>query len=210
LNEKKESANSNSNRAVLKLSNAEKEYCLLPYEGTMGDFNELSIQFGYMAMFLSALPFAPILATITNFIEIRAYGYKLLIYSRRIIDRGSEDIGAWFDIFRIISDIAVFTNAGLIFYTVSIFKDESIIRRMWYGFLFVVVLYLLRHFIGMASTGDYAEEVSIQLQRQEFIIEKIIKREHDEKDVLEEENVQHQHVEIFEQDFTDQNLNKTL
>lgn len=67
-------------------------------EGTMEDFNTISIQFGYMALFLSALPFAPILATITNFIEIRQDGHKLLSYCRRIIDRGSQDIGAWFDI----------------------------------------------------------------------------------------------------------------
>lgn len=57
----------------------------------------------------------------------------------------------------------------------------------------------------MASTGDYAEEVSIQLQRQEYIIQKIIKREHDEKDDIFVEDVQHKHVEIYKEDFTDKN-----
>jgi len=208
MNERKETAvkgnNKETHKKTMKLSNAEKEYCLLPYDGTMGDFNELSIQFGYMALFLSALPFAPILATITNFIEIRADGIKLLKYSRRVIDRGSEDIGAWFDIFKIISDISVFTNAGLIFYTVSIFDDQSTIRKMWYGFLFVVVLFVFRHYMGMASTGDYADDVSIQLKRQEYIVKKIIKREHDEvEDESLEVNYQHKHVEVYQQDFTE-------
>jgi anoctamin-10/anoctamin-7 len=130
LNEKKETASKDKNSAVtvMKLSTAEKEYCLLPYDGTMSDFNTISIQFGYMALFLSALPFAPILATITNFIEIRQDGHKLLSYCRRIIDRGSQDIGAWFDIFKTISDITVFTNAGLIFYTSPIFGGQSTVQ----------------------------------------------------------------------------------
>lgn len=174
-------------------------------EGTMEDFNTISIQFGYMALFLSALPFAPILATITNFIEIRQDGHKLLSYCRRIIDRGSQDIGAWFDIFKTISDITVFTNAGLIFYTSPIFGGQSTVQRMWYGFVFVVVVFALRHYIGVTSTGDYAEEVNIQLQRNEFIVQKIIKREHDEveENIDDDKQHNHTHVEIYKHDFTE-------
>jgi hypothetical protein len=205
LNERKETANKDKTSTEMKLSAAEKEYCLLPYDGTMDDFNAVSIQFGYMALFLSALPFAPILAAITDFIEIRQDGYKLLSYSRRVIDRGSQDIGAWYDIFRTISDITVFTNAGLIFYTSPIFRSQSAIRRMWYGFLFVVVVFLLRHYIGVASTGDYAEEVNVQLKRKEFIVQKIIKREYDEveENIEETDKRNHEQVEIYKHDFID-------
>jgi hypothetical protein len=52
--------------------------------GSIDDYSQLCIQFGYLTLFVAALPFAPILALISNYLEIRVDGYKLLKQYRYI------------------------------------------------------------------------------------------------------------------------------
>eukprot|EP01035_Chromulina_nebulosa_P019869 gene19869-25821_t len=79
--------------------------------GSIGDYNEVSIQYGFLTLFVAATPFAVFLAYLANYVEIRADGYKLLKYSRRPFPHGAQDIGSWYTVFEIISIISVFTNA---------------------------------------------------------------------------------------------------
>ena len=50
---------------------AEIESKLTPYGTTFDDYNEIIIQFGYVSLFLVVLPSVPLIALITNIVEIK-------------------------------------------------------------------------------------------------------------------------------------------
>jgi len=52
---------------------------LAPYEGTLEEYNELAIQFGYVVLFSSALTPAPLLALVNNYLEIHLDGKEVLL-----------------------------------------------------------------------------------------------------------------------------------
>lgn len=58
-------------------------------------YAEQAIQFGYTAMFISALPMAATLAFISNVVNIKGMGWKLFTFYQRPVPKGGEDIGAW-------------------------------------------------------------------------------------------------------------------
>ncbi len=67
------------------LSAAENEYHLAPNDdmnNLIGDYNEISIQYGFMTLFIAACPFIPIIALSFNYFEIKNDGAKMLLWSR--------------------------------------------------------------------------------------------------------------------------------
>ena len=68
------------------------------------------IQFGFVTLFVSAFPIAPLFALINNILEIRLDAYKFLVILQRPAAYRAMDIGAWFDILRWVSCIAVLSN----------------------------------------------------------------------------------------------------
>jgi len=47
--------------------------------GTFDDFNQMVIQYGYLALFAPACPLAPLLALANNITEIRGDAYDVLL-----------------------------------------------------------------------------------------------------------------------------------
>jgi len=167
------------------LTPAEKEYILEPYDkmkGTLNDYAELSIQFGYVTLFVTSFPLAPFLAWLANYIEIGVDGTKLLYHHQRAMPSGNEDIGTWQSIFSILGVIAVMTNAGIVAFTTGIFQERgwSNYDCLW---LFVIGQYTIFGFMGLFAyvVEDIPEEVQIQNQRNAFITSKIIDKLPDEE-----------------------------
>lgn len=61
--------------------------------GPFRNYSELTFQFGYAILFAIAFPLAPLLALVSNFVEIRVDAWVLLQCSRRVVPVGVEDIG---------------------------------------------------------------------------------------------------------------------
>ena len=98
---------------------------------------------------------------------------------RRAWPLPAEDIGTWYDIFEAISVLSVFSNAALIFYTMDIFDFLPATEKLGLFIAFIVVCFCLR--ACFASLADeFPERVSIQLQRQDFLVSKFIKQEPEE------------------------------
>eukprot|EP01043_Picozoa_sp_COSAG02_P023781 COSAG02_NODE_1279_length_13487_cov_7.611696_12_plen_1124_part_00 len=95
-------------------SNVEDEYVMEPFESSFDEFNEMAVQYGYLALFAPAFPLAPLLALINNIFEIRIDAVKFCTVHRRPRFRQSEDIGAWYDVLNILGFLAVITNATMI------------------------------------------------------------------------------------------------
>eukprot|EP01041_Mallomonas_annulata_P010589 gene10589-22100_t len=104
----------------------EQEFLRTQYvsgKGSIQDFAETAVEFGYMVMFVVALPIAPLGALISNMLQLKFDSYKLLHMFQRPLPQGAEDIGAWQGIFTFISIAAVLTNAGLIVFTMDTLGD---------------------------------------------------------------------------------------
>lgn len=68
------------------------------------------IQFGFVTLFVSAFPLAPLFALLNNIIEIRVDAYKYVVATRRPMPERARDIGIWLPILCMISRAAVLVN----------------------------------------------------------------------------------------------------
>jgi len=168
--------------AVKPPSNAEAQYRMEIYDqlkGSLNDYAELSIQFGYMAFFITALPAAAFGAFVNNYVEIRTDGYKLLRNHQRPIPGGVEDIGTWQTIFSLMATICVITNAGIVVFTMRVLTMYSITLRMWLFIGFQWLIFTVQYIVEVA-VPDEPYEVQIQVQRSNFINDKILKKVRDD------------------------------
>jgi hypothetical protein len=68
-------------RIEANITRTEREYTLEVYDPVMSaidDYCEITIQYGYVTLFVAAFPLAPLLAYLSNVVEIRTDGWKLL------------------------------------------------------------------------------------------------------------------------------------
>jgi len=78
------------------------------------EYEEIVIQFGFLALFGVAFPLAPLFAWINNIIEIRSDAFKYIKTLQRPVGCQAQDLGMWEKIMTILSFIAVLTNAIII------------------------------------------------------------------------------------------------
>lgn len=90
----------------------------------------LVLQYGFVTLFVAAFPLAPLFALLNNIAEIRLDAFKMVTQARRPLAERVEDIGAWYGILRIITYIAVVSNAFVIAYT------SDYIPRMVYKYVY--------------------------------------------------------------------------
>ncbi|CAM9314989.1 unnamed protein product [Heterosigma akashiwo] len=154
------------------LTFCEKQYCLAGYgdlrEG-VDDYAELAMQFGFLTLFVAAFPLAPALGFIVNWVEIKADAWILLNFKRRPSPAMAEDIGAWQTVFRLIAVIAIVTNAALVSFVMDgLFGEYSLQFQVWAFGLVQCFAFLVQ--IAIAQfIPDVPEEVTLQLQRQDFL-----------------------------------------
>jgi len=164
-------------------SRPELEYELAPYESTFDDFDELVIQFGYVTLFVVAFPLAPLVALLSNILEMRVDGTKLLLLTRRPEPRGAANIGTWFDILQAVSFIAVVTNIAIVSFSTHIiiewFPDPA---PRAYFFLLLEHAILAIKFALMYFVPDEPAEVQEHMLRQDFIVSILLQGVQDGED----------------------------
>ncbi|EFO24882.2 hypothetical protein LOAG_03599 [Loa loa] len=111
----------------------EQDYVLNPtYEQFLFDeYLEMVIQFGFVTLFVSAFPLAPLFALVNNIFEIRVDAYKYVVATRRPVPERARDIGIWLPILSMISRAAVLVNACIIAFT------SDFIPRFVYRFVYM-------------------------------------------------------------------------
>ena len=169
------------------ISTGEREYRMPVYDqmkGSIDDYSELAIQFGYMTFFLSALPMSAFFSFLNNFVEIKSDAYKLMANHQRPRPAGAQDIGSWGAIFSVVTTICVVTNAALIVFTMEVLKMYSDMTRMWVFIGFQWALFSLQYIIQVAIP-DEPLEVGIQKERAAFLNAKILDRVKDDDSGLE-------------------------
>uniref|UniRef100_A0A1I8IQ06 Anoctamin n=1 Tax=Macrostomum lignano TaxID=282301 RepID=A0A1I8IQ06_9PLAT len=59
------------------------------------EYLEMVLQFGFLTLFMAAMPLAPMFALLNNVMELRLDAWKMLRLMRRPLARRASDIGAW-------------------------------------------------------------------------------------------------------------------
>ncbi|KAJ7114116.1 calcium-activated chloride channel-domain-containing protein [Mycena epipterygia] len=91
-----------------------KEVALPEYE-TFGDYSEMVTQFGYVALWSTIWPLAPVMALVNNFFELRSDAFKITVHNRRPIPSRTDTIGPWLDTLSFLTWLAALTNSALVY-----------------------------------------------------------------------------------------------
>eukprot|EP00164_Ancoracysta_twista_P001582 GFYU01002074.1.p1 GENE.GFYU01002074.1~~GFYU01002074.1.p1 ORF type:complete len:937 (+),score=239.21 GFYU01002074.1:170-2980(+) len=154
---------------ILNKSKPEREAQLPPYD-FFDDYNELIIQYGYIAFFAATFPLVACAAFLNNLVEIRTDAYKLLTAYQRPEAFNAADIGMWFTVLEIMTFTAITTNCALIFFTKEYSNfgvSNSGEDLVWGFFISEHVLVLFKVAIG-TIVPDVPDDVAESIQRARY------------------------------------------
>ncbi|KAF2904356.1 hypothetical protein ILUMI_01814 [Ignelater luminosus] len=83
-------------------------------QGLFYEYLEMVLQYGFVTIFVTAFPLAPLFALINNVLEMRLDAQKMIKYYRRPVPQRVKDIGVWLPIMDVIGRISVVSNAFII------------------------------------------------------------------------------------------------
>ncbi|KAI9464472.1 DUF590-domain-containing protein [Lactarius psammicola] len=87
----------------------------LPEYDLFEDYNEMVTQFGYVALWSTIWPLAPVMALLNNIVEFRSDAFKLVTHFRRPLPKRTDTIGPWLDCLSFLSWLSALTNSALVF-----------------------------------------------------------------------------------------------
>lgn len=146
---------------------------------TLKEYSSVTVLFGYTALFSTVYPVAPLLCLLRIYFKSRLQGWSFCQIYRRPMPSTAEDIGVWQDIMSLLGVIAVAYTFGLIFLDSGYF-DDSKRSDQWLYFILTEHLVILLKFVINLAFDDVPEEVDLQLQRQQFLVSKVIFNARDE------------------------------
>ncbi|KAB7498085.1 Anoctamin-1, partial [Armadillidium nasatum] len=134
-----------------------KDFRLVDFDprGLFPEYLEMILQYGFVTIFVSSFPLAPLFAFVNNVFETRLDAKKLLTHYRRPVTQRVKDIGVWFKILDSIGKLAIITNAFIIAFT-SNFIPELVYKHVISenhsldGFL--------NYSLAIFNISDYSEE----------------------------------------------------
>lgn len=151
-------------------------YITTDVDGTIDDYMELAILFGYLSLFAMAFPLSTSLAYVGLWFEMHTDKLKVLHLVRRPLPLSSKDIGTWLNIFSITSVFAIFSNTALFCFTANTF--ENIPNATDYKYIIfaavVIVLLIFRNQI-QSWIPDVPESFEIVKARHDYIVEKVLR-----------------------------------
>jgi len=160
------------------LSPAEEQFKLEEYHvmlGPFADYAELITILGFAVLFVGAFPLAPLMALVNSYVEIRVDGWRIAQTSRRPWPAGAEDIGTWNDIIELMSYLAVIINGLIITYTGDFLINRTNATRFTIFIAYCHALFFFKYLIAILI-DDTPSDVQVQIDRQIFIEEKVIKK----------------------------------
>lgn len=128
---------------------------LSSYASPIYDYGELVIQYGYLAMFGLPFPLATAINYLNNTIEWRIDAFKIFNLSQRPDASNVADIGAWLPILKLLSMLAVVTNAGIIVFTADalhymlpVVQWNPAIEFLFFEHLLVCVRWIISYIVN--------------------------------------------------------------
>ncbi|KAL1748206.1 calcium-activated chloride channel-domain-containing protein [Schizophyllum fasciatum] len=92
-----------------------RKQAALPEYDLFTDYSEMATQFGYVVMWSTIWPLAPVMACINNFFELRSDAFKMTVHHRRPLPERTDTIGPWLEVLSFINWLGTLTNAALVY-----------------------------------------------------------------------------------------------
>lgn len=87
----------------------------LPDYDTFDDYSEMVTQFGYVALWSTIWPLAPLMSLLNNLIEARSDAFKIAVHVRRPIPVRTDTIGPWLESLSFLAWLSALTNSALVY-----------------------------------------------------------------------------------------------
>ncbi|KAI0759326.1 DUF590-domain-containing protein [Irpex lacteus] len=87
----------------------------LPEYTLFADYSEMVTQFGYVALWSTIWPLAPVMSLVNNWFELRSDAFKIAVHTRRPIPARTDTIGPWLDSLTFLTWLAALTNSALVY-----------------------------------------------------------------------------------------------
>ncbi|CAH1128406.1 unnamed protein product [Ceutorhynchus assimilis] len=78
------------------------------------EYLEMVLQYGFVTLFVTAFPLAPLFALINNVLEMRLDAKKFIKYYRRPVPQRVKNIGVWYRVLTVVGRIAIVSNAMIL------------------------------------------------------------------------------------------------
>jgi len=155
----------------------EREFELNQFEGLVDEYGEMVIQYGYLTLFASSVPIAPLLAVLNNVVEMRTDTLKWLTSYNKPFYRGADDIGGWYTILQVLGVAAVVTNSLLLLFTFPplyrAFSNDKFLV-LWTVVILEHVIFLTKYIVS-ATVADVPSKIRTILAKQYYIQQQLIK-----------------------------------
>ncbi|KAI0831862.1 DUF590-domain-containing protein [Trametes gibbosa] len=96
------------------LDRVNKEVALPDYD-LFTDYSEMVTQFGYVALWSTIWPLAPVMSLFNNWLELRSDAFKIAVHVRRPIPTRTDTIGPWLDTLTFLTWLGALTNSALVY-----------------------------------------------------------------------------------------------
>jgi len=87
----------------------------LPEYSLFSDYSEMVTQFGYVSLWSTIWPLAPVMALVNNWLELRSDAFKITVHTRRPIPSRSDTIGPWLESLTFLTWLSALSNSALIY-----------------------------------------------------------------------------------------------
>lgn len=87
----------------------------LPDYDVFDDYSEMVTQFGYVALWSTIWPLAPLMSLLNNYIETRSDAFKIAVHVRRPIPVRTDTIGPWLECLSFLAWLSALTNSALVY-----------------------------------------------------------------------------------------------
>ncbi|KAI0761839.1 DUF590-domain-containing protein [Trametes elegans] len=87
----------------------------LPDYTLFADYSEMVTQFGYVALWSTIWPLAPVMSLVNNWLELRSDAFKITVHVRRPIPTRTDTIGPWLDTLTFLTWLGALTNSALVY-----------------------------------------------------------------------------------------------
>ncbi|XP_076446692.1 anoctamin-7-like isoform X2 [Babylonia areolata] len=148
---------------------------------TLDEYTEKIIQYGFLMLFATSFPLAPLLALLTNMIDLRVDAKRLLWWYRRPIADVAQDIGMWYQILLFVNFCGVVSNAFLIAFTSSWGDKYSTAGKLIIVIGFEHIVFALKYVVAYLIP-DTPAHVQLSIRREQYQIQRIMEETRKETD----------------------------
>ena len=166
----------------MQLTQAEKDWNMMKHDkhhaggrgGSFEDYSDLVIEFGFITLFISALPIAPLIAFINNVLELRRDAHLLCYGFRREPHRTARDVGSWFSVLQFTALLSGITNVALVVFVSDTLSHVNMDRRLLIFFVAEHAIFATKVWIAKHVPSE-PESIAQTVKRQDFLISQLNK-----------------------------------